>query len=218
MKVQIHHPRILILVLLVVGVLTTVAITVADLDRPVIETQSFSLPSPSTMLPPTDAEVAQAVSITRESGWVEAIAGKQGWGLIGPDYMGQPKWISIPGSDEYGIRFTALLENPVESDGPWHMTQCQVTRLREGYTTFRNILAINVIVDMSNRKPIVRSVLAPFHGDQEYMNPEVVSVPPGKETKIIRNTGTGDVLYNGTHEDMPNNIKECPPDLEDYKN
>ena len=44
------------------------------LDRPVLETQSYSLPVQSFADPPTDAEVADAMQITRDAGWVSAVA------------------------------------------------------------------------------------------------------------------------------------------------
>ena len=217
MKFQIHHPRLLILTLLVVGVMTTAGVIVAKWDKPIIETQAFSLPVPAELEPPTEEEVNEAVAIAREAGWVTAIAGEQEWTLIGTESAGQPKWISIPGSDQLGIRFTAEWENPVESDGPWHRTQCQATRLREGYTTFRNIHALKVIVDMDSRTPLVRSVTSPFTGAKESWNPKPAGVPTGKETKTIRNMSSREVLYKGTYNDMPGQFKDCPPTAADYK-
>ena len=217
MKIQIHHPRLLIMALLVVGVLTTVGIIVADWDKTVLEPQSFTLPVSADLPPPTDAEVADAVQIARDAGWVSTIAGDQEWTLIGSEHMGQPKWVVIPGSDQLGIRFTAVWRTPVQSDGPWYRSQCQMTRLREGYTTFTNIHALKILVDMNSRTPIIRAVSFPFLGEQESQNPVVAGVPVGKETKVIRHTGTKNELYRGDYDSMPQQFKECPPGAEDYK-
>ena len=216
MNFQIHHPRLLILALLFVGVMTATGVIVAKWAKPVLETQAFALPVAAELEPPTEAEVNEAITVAREAGWVTAIAGDQEWTLIDAESAGQPKWISILGSDQLGIRFTAERENPVESDGPWHRTQCQATRLREGYTTFRNMHALKVIVDMDSRTPLVRSVASPFTGAKESWNPEPVGVPPGKETKTIRNMASREVPYKGTYNDMPGQFKECPPTAADY--
>ena len=217
MKLQIHHPRLLILTLLIISSLTTAGVIVANWDKPVLETQAFSIPVPADLEPPTEAEVNDAVAITRDAGWVSAVAGDQEWTLLNTEWGGQPKWISIPGNTQLGIRFTAAWEDPVESDGPWYRTQCQVTRLRKGYTTFSNIHAITVIVDMDQRTPLTRSVAAPFDGSKDSWNPELVGVPPSKNTKTIRNTTSRGVLYEGSYDDMPGQFKGCPPGNEDYK-
>lgn len=218
MKLKIHHPKLLILVLLVVGVLTTVGVMVADWDQPdVLETRVYSLPVQSFADPPTDAEVADAMQIARDAGWVSAIAGKQEWSLINKEWDGGPRWVSIPGTTQHGIRFTAVWDNPVDSDGPWYRTKCQATRLIEGHTTFRNIHAVKVIVDMDSRLPLVRSVTAPFDGSRESWNPEFGGIPLDKATQIIKNTGTKDVLYRGSYDDMPGQFKNCPPYAEDHK-
>ena len=217
MKFQIHHPRLLILALLTVSILATVGVIVADWDRPVLETQSYSLPVQSFADPPTDAEVADAMQITRDAGWVSAVAGEQEWSLIDRNWDGGPRWISIPGSNQHGIRFTAVWDNPIDSDGPWYRTRCQVTRLIEGHTSFNNIHAVKVIVDMDGRVPLVRSVTAPFRGEKESWNPEFLGIPPAKNTQVVKNMGTREELYRGSYDDMPGQFKNCPSDAEDYK-
>ena len=63
----------------------------------VLETRGYSLPVQSFADPPTDAEVADAMQIARDAGWVTAIAGEQEWSLLDREWLGGPRWIRFQG-------------------------------------------------------------------------------------------------------------------------
>ncbi len=181
--------------------------------------------------PPGDEELAEATAIVCESGWLREIAGDQQWAVLDHEWRNQ--WISLPNADRPGIRFTAVWEQPVESDGPWYIGKCRWTRIRKGYTTFRNIRTVQVVVDMDRRIPLTRSAAAPFHTmiesaspsqyreqprppyepAEESKNPIPVGIPPVKETKVIMDAITGEVLYRGHYENVPRRLRKCPPGM-----
>ena len=78
MKLKIHHPRILVALLLVIGAVASAAILLAD-QREEVPTNSLSIPTApiSTTLSKQDQE--DAISIVKTSGVVESINGGQGW-------------------------------------------------------------------------------------------------------------------------------------------
>ena len=77
--------------------------------------------------PPDDEELNEAMGIVRQAGWVKAIAGDQKWTLL--DWEWEIRRVSLPNADKLGISFIAVWEHPVESDGPWYIGKCKLTRL-----------------------------------------------------------------------------------------
>ena len=182
--------------------------------------------------PPNEEELEEAMGIVRQAGWIREIAGVQQWTLLDQEW--RIKWISLPNSNRLGIRFIAVWERPVESDGPWYIGNCRWMRLRKGFTTFTNIRTVQVIVDMDRRVPLTRSVAAPFfnlveeaspsehpeairppnESDEELKNPIPVGVPPDKQAKVITDALTGKVLYEGPYNRIPRRLQRCPPELD----
>ena len=219
MKLKIHHPRLLILMLIVIGALATAGVLIADRDgAETLETTAFSLPGSPDMEPPTDEEVNDAMTIAREAGWISAIAGDQEWTLLDRKWGYQPKWLSIPGAKQYGIMFTVVWETAVDSDGPWYKFTCQRTRLRQGHTTFTNVHTLKIIVDMDRRAPVTRGVVSPFYGsEQDSWSPVYHGVPPENDVVTIKGTGSGQVLYEGSEGSTPGKLQKCPRGKEDYR-
>ena len=147
--------------------------------------------------------------------------------------MGNPV-VSLPNASKLGIVFIAIWEHPVESDGPWYIGKCKLTRVTKGFTTFANIRTVRVVVDMDRGVPLTRSAAAPFfnliesaspskfresarpsnESDEELKNPIPVGVPPGKETAVVTDAITGKELYEGSRERIPRRLQKCPPDLD----
>ena len=215
MRTQIRSPLRLFVILLLVGCIVAAGLWILDY---------ISVYSPDGELtyigispdrpPPNEKELDEAMGIVREAGWIGAIAGDQEWTLLDRGWGYQPRWISIPNANKLGIRFTAIWEQPVESDGPWYIAKCKWTRLRKGFTTFSNIRTVQVVVDMDRRLPLTLSVAAPFSGSEEGWNPKPIGIPHGKETKVITDAITGEVLYEGHYKGIPRRLKKCPPDLD----
>ena len=59
----------------------------------------------------------------------------------------------------------------MESDGPWYIAKCRLTRVTKGFTTFTNISTVQVVIDMDRRVPLTRSVAAPFFNQIESASP-----------------------------------------------
>ena len=160
--------------------------------------------------PPNGEELADAMAIVREAGWIREIAGDQKWTLLDHEWLIQ--WTSLPNANKLGIRFTVVWEQPVESDGPWHIGRCKLTRVTKSFATFTNVRTVQVVVDMDRRVPLTRSTDAPF--DEDLENPVYVGPPAGKKTVAVSDAITSKVLYEGPRSRVPRRLKRCPPELD----
>ena len=232
-SLRIRNPIRLIPILLLVALVVGACFWILDyvsVYRP--QGELTYLPVAHDRAPPNEEELKEAMGIVRQGGWIREIAGDQRWTLL--DQKWRIKWISLTNSNRLGIRFIAVWEHPVESDGPWYIGQCRLTRVRKGFTTFTNIRTVQVVVDMDRRVPVTRSVAAPFFNliesaspskyreaarpsnepDEELKNPIPIGVPPGKGTAIITDAVTGEVIYEGSKERIPRRLQKCPPELD----
>ena len=174
--------------------------------------------------PPNDEELADAMAIVREAGWMREIAGDQQWTPTRRELVREARWIAIPNAKELGIRFTVVWEQPVESDGPWQSGQCRLTRLIRGFSTVTNIRAVRAIVDMDRRMPLTRVAVSPiearesgssFNGPEFSSNPQHHGIPPGREKIVITDAIAGEAIYEGHYKDIPKSLRKCPSDLDD---
>ena len=235
MRTQIRSPLRPILVVLLVGCVAAACLWIFDYCSVYSPDGQLSYIGVSEdMPPPNEDEINDAMGIVREAGWIEAIAGNQDWALLGREWGYQPRWIAIPNAKKLDISFTAVWEHPVDSDGPWILASCKMTRLTEGFRTFTNIRAIRVIVDIDRRIPMTRSVASPFFNilesaspsnnreaaspsnasEIDSWNPKYHGIPSGKEKMVITDAITGEVLYEGHHLGVPWGLRKCPPDLD----
>ncbi len=226
MRSRICNPLRLILIPLLVALVVGACFWILDyvsVYRP--EGELSYLPIAHDRPPPNDEELADAMAIVREAGWVREIAGDQQWTPTRREWIKEPRWIAIPNAKKLGIRFTAVWLQPVESDGPWQSGQCKLTRLIRGFTTVTSIRAVRAIVDMDRRMPLTRVAVSPtgaresaspFNGSEfSSWNPQHHGIPPGREKIVIKDAIAGEVIYEGHYKDIPKSQKKCPSDLDD---
>lgn len=204
---RIHHPRILMALLLVMGLIGgTVAVIVNDQDpygAPV------SLPIP-TQLPLDEAAKQAAVDIVRQSGAVERIAGNQSWTA---SYFFRS---AIAGTTN-GVGFIASWEQPVESSGPWSLVRCRGTRAFSSSNAWANVTRLKIDVDVELREVVGLSVRfkRPVPGETPPLNAVHVSGPGPDYQGAVRDLETRQVIFSGLATDAPDDVRVCPPGKED---
>ena len=116
MSFKIHHPRLLLLFLLVTGAITAVAVLVADTQERGGTAVPF--PAPPTPAPLSDDDIKTAEDVLRQSNRVPGVAGDQPW--TASEFY--PR--TIAGTNN-AIAFLVSWQKPVESSGPWRTLDCQ---------------------------------------------------------------------------------------------
>ena len=101
MKLKIHHPRILVVLLLMIGALSSTAILLAPQGEE-FPTRSLPLPTAPTPPPLSEQDREDAIAIVKKSGAVESINKGQDWE---PENIYHSK---IAGTE--GVRFRSNVE------------------------------------------------------------------------------------------------------------
>ena len=152
MKFKIHHPKLLVVVLLLIIGLTSTAVLLAGCQG-----NSSSEPPVFPEMPInaqlTEPDKQEAVDIARNSGIVRDINGDQDWEAT------EIYRHKIEGAE--GIRIIAKWETPVMSDGPWELVRCQGSRKLAVSSQVSNITLLAVYVDMGTREVVGYGVSTP---------------------------------------------------------
>ena len=120
MEFKIYHPRILLILLILIGALASGAILLArDGREDVTQTTSVAIPMAPRQSPLTELEKENVAGIVKSSGLVEGINNGQTW------EASQFSRTKISGHD--GVRLEVTWDNPVESTGPWSVLHCAGT-------------------------------------------------------------------------------------------
>ena len=204
---RIHHPRILLALLLVMGLIGgTVAIIANDQD-PYGAPVSLPIPTP---LPLDEAEKQDAVDIVRQSGIVERIAGNQPWT---DSYFFRS---AIAGTAN-GVGFIASWEQPVESSGPWSLVRCRGTRAFSSSNAWANVTRLKIDVDVELREVVGLSVRfkRPVPGETPPLNAVHVSGAGPDYQGTVRDLETREVIFSGLAKAAPDDVRICPPGKED---
>ena len=220
---RIHHPRILLALLLVMGLIGGTVAVIANDQDPYGAPVSLPIPTP---LPLDEAEKQDAIAVLRQSGVVDQVAGAQPW--TASDFYRRPI------GDSTGVYLIATWEQPVEYSGPWRVAMCQGTRAIESPGTWTGITQLAVTVDVENSEVVLyvpydtpRAI--PYQEAPQRLNPVSVShVGPedqvtvydlesrkvihdeeGSEDQIaVDDLESRDVVYEGPAEDA---LQVCPP-------
>ena len=114
MQFKIHHPRILLVLLMVIGAVTASAVLLADRggSEPV---RSVEIPA-APLKPPTEKQKQDAIDIAKAYGIVEQINGGQDWTV---EHI---FWTAVARTQ--AISFEAKWEKPVKHEGPWSLVKC----------------------------------------------------------------------------------------------
>ena len=195
-KLKIHHPRILIVLLLVIGALSSTAILLAQQGE---ESPSRSLPLPPapTTTPLSEQDREDAIAIVKRSGVVESINQWQDWE---PENIDRAK---IKGTE--GIRLEPKWSRPVESSGPWSLLHCSGTVRSFTRGNWSQVTRLVVWVDMEDRS------VAGF-GVTSEPEDEPRPVPPTRdpdESLKIYDQETGEILYEGAVSAAPKESEIC---------
>ena len=204
---KIHHPRILLALLLVMGLIGGTVAVLANQQNSDGKTVSLPIPTP---LPLDEAAKQAAVDIVRQSGAVERIAGNQSWT---PSYFFRS---AIAGTTN-GVGFNASWEQPVESSGPWSLVRCRGTRVFSSSNVWADVTRLKIDVDLERREVVGLSVrfMRPVPGETPPLNAVHVSGAGPDYQGTVRDLETRQVIFSGLAKAAPDDGRVCPPGKED---
>ena len=203
MRLKIHHPKLLVAVLLVIMTATTLTAVVAQ-GIGSKDSVPGAFPSIPINAQLTSEEEEDAVNIVKTSGVVKYINGGQSWEA---SRIARTK---IDGTE--AIELTATWETPAESDGPWPVVRCQGTRKVVTTNTVSNITRLTVFIDMEAREVAAYSLPGPDSPDLVAQMPTFPAIG-GDTTVKMYDFETGELVYDGTLEDIEDKL--CPSGSED---
>ena len=196
MKLKVHHPRILIVLLLMIGALSSTAIILAQQEEE-FPTKVLPLPTAPTPPPLSEQDREDAVAIVKRSGVVENINQGQDWE---PEHIYRAK---IKGTE--GIRLEPKWSRPVESSGPWSLLHCSGTIKAFTTESWSQVTRLVVWVDMEHRSVVGFGVTS----EPEDEPRPILDLPDAGESLKLYDQETGEILYDGTGSDAPNESKIC---------
>ena len=200
MKLQLHHPKVLVVILLAIASVTAVGLLFAS-DAGDKESTFTPIPVTGTLSTVSDKDLLEALRVAKASGVIEKINDGQGWTH---DYVTRKKFDGVE-----AVRFDASWENPVESSGPWILFHCQGTRKMTAYAQWTNITRLVVTVDIENDELIAYSPM----GDDG--NEPVLEVGShGGKNATVYDSASGDLVFEGTKDEL-SDFDMCPPGKEE---
>ena len=199
MKFKVYRPRLLIAMLLLIGVLTTSAMLLAEGGDPVIKTRFIPSPVKPTRVPLTDEQKRDIVAITQESGIVESINGGQDWIV---ERMGKG---GIDGYEAASLR--VKWQEPVDGQGPWLIRKCAGRNLIVTMFGIRNFTRLRIHVDLEGREALAYSVTAD-DDDQDFAYDSTALNYPFK----VYDFKTGELRFDGKSSDwtLEKEDEHCP--------
>lgn len=202
MQLKIHHPKLLALFLLAIAAVTAVGLLLASGgDDKEITFTPIPVENPIPVV--SEESLKEALSIAKASGVVDRISGNQEWthdhGYISVASVGGAK----------AVRFHAVWEEPVESDGPWQLLKCKNTRNYVSPARWTNITRLSLIVDLENSE-LVHYTPMGNDGNEPVL---YTGSHPDRVVKLY-NTVSGEMVFEGTR-DRFSSFKMCPPGKEE---
>lgn len=202
---RIHHPKLLLAVILLIAFGSAAAATLAD-DRGADPDGGIVTQLPLDPVPTVSPdEAAKAESIVREAGLVTEIARGQDWTAANFAFR------TVAG---YGkaIAFTATWPEPVEARSRWLLLRCQDTRRFEPELTWTQVTTLGIVVDPASGTLIelgVRDPLGP-EAAQGALAPRQARVT-SDENAVLRDLATGKALADGAVDSVLAKAGQCPP-------
>ena len=209
MSFKIHHPRLLLLFLMIIGAITVVAVLMANTGEPKgTDVPYRASPTPA---PLSDDDIKTAEDVLRQSNRVTVVAGDQPW--TASEFYRTP----IGGTNN-AVSFLVSWQKPVESSGPWRTIDCQGTRMYDGPDFWGNITLLGVVVDLERQEVMEFGITSPWgKTDAELAKEAPVWRGSGLDQGAIKvyDLQTREVLYDGIPKDAPTKYHSCPPGKED---
>ena len=196
MKLKVHHPRILIVLLLMIGALSSTAIILAQQEEE-LPTRVLPLPTAPTPPPLSEQDREDAVAIVKRSGVVESINQGQDWE---PENIYRAK---IKGTE--GILLEPKWSRPVESSGPWSVLHCSGTIKAFTTESWSQVTRLVVWVDMEHRSVAGFGVTS----EPEDEPRPILDPPDAGESLKLYDQETGEILYEGAGHAAPNESEIC---------
>ena len=203
---RIHHPRILLTLLVVIVLIGGTVVFLANQQDSDGSTVPLPIPTPS---PLDEGDRQAAVDIVRQSGVVERLAGLQAWSAS--DFYLRPV------GQTRGVYFIGTWEQPVDYSGPWlDGDNCQGTRGFEFSSLWTGITQLGIIVDLENAAVVhyMPYSVARAKPDQEApqrSNPTRVGDLGPEDQITLYDLESQRLIYEGPRKDTP---QECPPGRE----
>ncbi len=199
MKFKVYRPRLLIAMLLLIGVLTTSAMLLAEGGDPVIKTRFIPSPVKPTKVPLTDEQKRDIVAITQESLVVESINSGQDWVV---------ESIRRDGVDGYeAASLIVKWQEPVDGRGPWLIVTCGGKHLAVTMRDISNFTRLIIHVDLEDREILAYSVTAD-DDDQDFAYDSTALNYPFK----VYDFKTGELRFDGKSSDwtLEKEDEHCP--------
>ena len=197
MSLQVHHPKLLALLLLAIAAVTTVGLLFAN-DGDTVT------PIPIVELPVlTEAEKEEAISIVNDSAIVKNISNGQDWKS---ELMVSAKYGGLEGAS-----LDAVWSDPVSYSGPWALSSCQGYRKVFTYADYSNITRLEILVDLENDSV---EAFIPMSGDTAEEQPVLVAGSHGDKEAKVYDMHTGELLFDGKKDGL-DDYTLCPEGKED---
>jgi hypothetical protein len=196
MKFTLHHPRLLVSILLLLGIMTTSALLLADGGDEVVPTRFIPFPVAEPAAPLTEEQKQAMARTVKESGVVEFISGAQEWTF---DVIGTPK---INGHESASM--IVSWENPVDNSGPWTLVKCDGALRMVSSRGFTGITQLMVHVDREDNAVLAYSVTGESGED-----PVIQPREPDATMKFY-DFKTGEIVFDGKPGEVARLDKVCP--------
>ena len=202
MRPQLHHPKLLALVLLAIAAATTVGMLFASGS----EEEGFTpIPIEEPLPTLTEDEIEKALSIIKESGVVKTINDNQDWAY---ELVHPRKYNGFEGAG-----MDVVWSDPVSSSGPWALTSCQGTRRLVTFANWSNITRLAMLVDLENEE-MVTFVPMGEGGADRTNEPSLQVGSQGDKSAKVYDVFTKELLFEGTKDDL-SDYKMCSDGKED---
>ena len=189
-------------ILVAIGAVTAVGLLFAsggdDFD---IEVVNVPIQNPKT--PVSEELVQEAVGIVKLAEVVEFINGNQDWSFVNATHA------KVDGAE--AVRFDAVWENPVASDGPWYMLQCQGTRKLMAPARWTNVTRLEFIVDVEHDEVMAYLPMGEYGASEPVVDLEALREGGSK----VYDVASGDLIYEGKVSELPTKDIMCPEGKQD---
>ncbi len=208
MAIKIHHPRLLVAVLLlIVGISSSAVLWAHDSGQGASNRGDLPEGAIFAELSDDGGDGKEALDIIEKSGVVDQISGDQDWETadLYPANIAGIK----------AVRASISWKDPVTSNGPWKSVRCQGTRQMIMADPFSNVTHIGVYADLTNKKVVGVSVSSPedTEAPDETKMPVVESIDEKTMKVDVYDFKTGKQVFRGTLDELGDKL--CPDGTKD---